>query len=142
VELKCWGATHVKSDARRQSCVQALAPVVVVWSRRHSIRISGTSSASTKRALVDGDSESFPLKRRRRAGLNKSAGDVAVDEGSLPSSNMARFPSKCRCCVNQKAERISKWEIFASANVRKFDVTLKRGPDGFFGSKMNGFYRL
>jgi hypothetical protein len=38
------------------------------------------ASALTKRALVHGDSESFTLKRRRRAGLNKSAGDAAVDE--------------------------------------------------------------
>ena len=41
---------------------------------------TGTCSALTKRALVDGDCESFPLKRCRRAGLGKSAGDVAVSK--------------------------------------------------------------
>ena len=33
--------------------------------------------ALTKRACPDGDSESFPLKRRRRAHLNKSTDDGA-----------------------------------------------------------------
>ncbi len=47
--------------------------------------------ALTKRALVDGDSESFPLKRRRRAGLGKSAGDVAKYESGLPPGDMAHF---------------------------------------------------
>ena len=44
---------------------------------------SGTSSASTKRALVDGDSESFPLEKAR-ADLSTSAGDVAISESGLP----------------------------------------------------------
>jgi hypothetical protein len=53
-------------------------------------------SALTKRALVDGDSESLPLKRRRRAVLGKSAGDIAISQSGLPSDKYAYFPSKCR----------------------------------------------
>ena len=68
-------------------------------------------SALTKRALVDGDSESFTLKRLRVAGLGNSKDDVAVSKSGLPPGSMAHFPGKCRFCVNQKAERISKWEI-------------------------------
>jgi len=74
------------------------------------------SGALTKRALVDGDCESFPFQRRWRADLGKSAADVAISESGLPPGDMAHFPRKYRCCVNQKAERISKWDLFASPN--------------------------
>jgi hypothetical protein len=48
-------------------------------------------SASTKRALVNGDSESFALKRRRRAGLSKSAADVAMSESGPPPRQYGLF---------------------------------------------------
>jgi hypothetical protein len=38
------------------------------------------------------------------------------------------FARKSRCVVNQKARRISKSRIFASANVGQFESSLLRGP--------------
>jgi hypothetical protein len=80
----------------------------------------------TKRALAGRDCGTFPLNRRRRADLCNSAADVAVSKSGLPPGSMAHFPGKCRFCVNQKPERISKWEISASANMRKFERSLLR----------------
>jgi len=50
------------------------------------------SGALTKRALVDGDCESFSFQRRWRADLGKSAADVAISESGLPPCDMAHFP--------------------------------------------------
>jgi len=75
------------------------------------------ASQSTKRAELGGDSESFTLKRRRRASLSKSA-DEGTQAGEEPRfGSMGIFANKWRSVVNQKAQRISKSELSASPNV-------------------------
>ena len=44
-----------------------------------------------------------------------------------PRQILAISSKSGRSAVNRKAERISKWETFASANVQKFELTLRRG---------------
>jgi hypothetical protein len=74
------------------------------------------ASQSTKRAELGGDSESFTLKRRRRASLSKSA-DEGTQAGEEPRfGSMGIFANKWRSVVNQKAQRISKSELSASPN--------------------------
>ncbi len=69
------------------------------------------ASQSTKRAELGGDSESFTLKRRRRASLSKSA-DEGTQAGEEPRfGSMGIFANKWRSVVNQKAQRISKSEL-------------------------------
>jgi hypothetical protein len=46
--------------------------------------------AIAKRALLAGDSESFPFERRRRADLGNSAADVAISECGLPPGDIQR----------------------------------------------------
>ena len=81
--------------------------------------------ALTKRACPDGDSESFPLKRRRRAHLNKATDDGAQACESRSSAVWPVFSNKWPSVVNQKAE-----ENFEVGNIWLPKQDSNSGPFG------------
>ena len=60
------------------------------------------ASQSTKRAELGGDSESFAMKRRRRAQPGKPADEGPKPERSRSSAVWPVFANKWRSVVNQK----------------------------------------
>src|ERR1035438_7305084 len=83
---------------------------------------------STKRAELGGDSESFAMKRRRRAQPGKPADEGPKPERSRSSAVWPVFANKIGApWLTRRPERISKSKISASANVGKFEVCLLRG---------------
>ena len=87
----------------------------------------------TKRAAVDGDNESFTLKRRWRAQseqVSRRWGQSLRE--ATPRQNGPFLPINGAASLTRRSERISKWEIFGSANVGEFEASLRRGT--FFDS--------
>jgi hypothetical protein len=91
------------------------------------LELSGARNALTRHAVVDGDCESFPLKRWRQAGRRKAAPMSAYLRVACFLAVWPICANRCRPSVNQECRRISKSEIFASANMRKFEWSLLRG---------------
>jgi hypothetical protein len=125
------GADHRKPELRPSgrilgsSAANSIWPQIVFLTR--DLRPWG--APLTKRALAGGDSESFlPKAAASRSGQRGGRCRHIREEACHPTI-WPTFPRKCRSCVNQKAERISKSEIFGSPDRIRTDSLLVNNGD-------------